>query len=90
MEKGQPQIFAELTLADTKDSIAKAAVCGGDTMDETERAMSEDGWMECLQILYERFSHICKGADLGALSLIALWSLYLFLLHLYEIQGDKL
>lgn len=46
--------------------------------------MSSEAWLESLQTLCARFSHLGIGADLAALSLIELWGLYLYLSHLVE------
>lgn len=42
------------------------------------------GWMERLQCLSARFSHLGIGADLAALSIIEAWGLYLFLSRLAD------
>jgi hypothetical protein len=39
-------------------------------------------WLERLQMLCNRFSHLGITPDLAALSIIELWGLYRFLLHL--------
>lgn len=46
--------------------------------------MKPDNWLERLQILAVRFSHLGVGADLATLSIIELWSLYLFLSRLAD------
>ena len=46
--------------------------------------MNNPAWMERLQMLSVRFSHLGMGADLSALSLIELWGLYLFLSRLSD------
>lgn len=39
-------------------------------------------WLERLQCLSVRFSHLGIGADIAALSIIEAWGLYRFLLRL--------
>ena len=46
--------------------------------------MNNLDWMERLQTLSVRFSHLGIGADMASLSLIELWGLYLFLLRLAD------
>jgi hypothetical protein len=41
-------------------------------------------WMERLQCLSVRFSHLGIGADLAALSIIELWGVYRFLSRLAD------
>lgn len=41
-------------------------------------------WLEHLQTLCERFSHLGIDADLAALSLIELWGLYCYLSRLAD------
>lgn len=43
-----------------------------------------ESWLECLEILLTRFSHLGIGADVASLSLIELWSLYVYLSRLME------
>ena len=46
--------------------------------------MNRESWMERLEMLLTRFSHLGIGADVASLSLIELWSLYVFLSRLME------
>ena len=46
--------------------------------------MSDDEWLERLQMLLIRFSHLGIGADVASLSLIELWALYLYLSRLVD------
>lgn len=46
--------------------------------------MNNLDWMERLQSLSVRFSHLGVGADLAALSMIEAWGLYLFLSRLAD------
>ena len=46
--------------------------------------MHSETWMERLQCLTVRFSHLGIGADLATLSMIEAWSLYLFLSRLAD------
>lgn len=46
--------------------------------------MSSETWIERLQTLCNRFSHLGVSADLAALSIIELWGLYLFLTRLAD------
>lgn len=46
--------------------------------------MNNLDWMERLQSLSVRFSHLGMGADLTALSLIEAWGLYLYLSRLAD------
>jgi hypothetical protein len=48
-------------------------------MTESKRIVSDEKWLERLQMLCERFSHLGMGADLAALSLIELWGLFCYL-----------
>ena len=41
--------------------------------------MNSETWIERLQTLLERFSHLSIGADIAALSLIELWGVYCYL-----------
>lgn len=41
-------------------------------------------WLERLQILCVRFSHLGIGADLATLSLVELWGLYCYLSRLVD------
>ena len=43
-----------------------------------------DEWLERLQMLLMRFSHLGIGADVASLSLIELWALYLHLSRLAD------
>jgi hypothetical protein len=45
--------------------------------------MSGD-WLEHMQTLCERFTHLGIGADLAALSLIELWGVYCYLSRLVD------
>jgi hypothetical protein len=47
--------------------------------------MNSETWLERLQTLSVRFSHLGIGADLATLSLIELWGLYLFLSRLADV-----
>jgi hypothetical protein len=49
--------------------------------------MNNLDWMESLQSLSVRFSHLGIGADIAALSMIELWGLYLFLSRLADGNG---
>lgn len=44
--------------------------------------MDNDTWLERLQMLGNRFSHLGIGDDLAALSIIEAWGVYRFLLRL--------
>lgn len=46
--------------------------------------MSNETWLERLQILLERFSNLGIDADIAALSLIELWGLYYYFSRLAE------
>jgi hypothetical protein len=46
--------------------------------------MNNLDWMERLQSLSVRFSHLGIGADLAALSIVEAWGLYLFLSRLAD------
>lgn len=46
--------------------------------------MNNSDWLERLQILCNRFSHLGIGADLAALSIVEAWGLYLFLSRLVD------
>lgn len=46
--------------------------------------MNDLGWMELLQSLSVRFSHLGIGGDLASLSLVEAWGLYLFLSRLAD------
>lgn len=46
--------------------------------------MNNLDWLERLEMLCNRFSHLGIGADLAALSLIEARGLYLFLSHLAD------
>jgi|CXWL01.1.fsa_nt_gi hypothetical protein len=46
--------------------------------------MKPDDWLEHLQSLAVRFSHLGVGADLAALSMIEAWGVYLFLSRLAD------
>ena len=46
--------------------------------------MHSETWVERLQCLSARFSHLGIGADLAALSMIEAWGLYLFLSRLAD------
>lgn len=46
--------------------------------------MNSNHWLERLQTLIARFSHLGIGADIALLSLIDAWALYLHLLRLIE------
>lgn len=41
-------------------------------------------WLERLQCLSVRFSHLGIGADIAALSIVEAWGLYLFLSRLAD------
>ncbi len=45
------------------------------------KVMNEN-WLEQLEMLLVRFSHLGIGADVASLSLIELWALYLYLSRL--------
>lgn len=49
-------------------------------------AMNHDreSWLERLEMLLTRFSHLGIGADVASLSLIELWTLYVYLSRLME------
>lgn len=49
-------------------------------------AMNHDreSWLKRLEMLLIRFSHLGIGADVASLSLIELWSLYVYLSRLME------
>lgn len=47
------------------------------------KAMSDE-WLEQLEMLLIRFSHLGIGADVASLSLIELWALYLHLSRLVD------
>jgi hypothetical protein len=46
--------------------------------------MNNEVWLERMQTLCNRLSHLGIGADLAALSLIEAWALYLFLSRLAD------
>lgn len=46
--------------------------------------MHSETWLERLQCLSVRFSHLGIGADIAALSIIEAWGLYLFLSRLAD------
>lgn len=46
--------------------------------------MNDLDWLERLQCLSVRFSHLGIGGDIAALSIIEAWSLYLFLSRLAD------
>ena len=46
--------------------------------------MNNLDWLERLQCLSVRFSHLGIGADLAALSIVEAWGLYLFLSRLAD------
>jgi hypothetical protein len=46
--------------------------------------MNNLDWLERLQLLCNRFSHLGIGADLAALSVIEAWGLYCFLYRLAD------
>ena len=47
-------------------------------------AVNRESWMERLEMLLTRFPHLGIGADVASLSLIELWSLYVYLSRLME------
>jgi len=53
-------------------------------------AMNNETWLERLQMLCERFSHLGLDADLAALSIVELWGLYCYLSRLADMQGAQL
>jgi len=46
--------------------------------------MNNESWLERLDMLLVRFSHLGIGADVASLSLFELWSLYLYLSRLMD------
>jgi hypothetical protein len=46
--------------------------------------MNEPHWLQRLQMLAVRFSHLGLGADLAALSLVEQWGLYCYLSRLAD------
>jgi hypothetical protein len=46
--------------------------------------MSDETWLERLQTLCARFSHLGVGADMAAMSLVELWGLYCYLSRLAD------
>ncbi len=44
--------------------------------------MNEDSWLEHLQMLLVRFSHLGIGNDMAGMSLTEVWALYQFLSRL--------
>jgi hypothetical protein len=46
--------------------------------------MNSETWIERLQTLSARFSHLGIGADIAALSTIELWGVYRFLSRLAD------
>ena len=48
------------------------------------RAMNDETWLERLEMLLIRFSHLGVGVDVVSLSLIELWGLYLHLSRLAD------
>lgn len=46
--------------------------------------MNNQDWMERLQCLSVRFSHLGVGADIAALSIVEAWGLYLYLSRLAD------
>lgn len=49
--------------------------------------MNSETWIERLQTLLGRFSHLGIDAGIAALSIIELWGLYLFLSRLADSHG---
>ena len=47
-----------------------------------EKIMNSESWLERLEMLLMRFSHLGIGADVASLSLIELWALYCYLSRL--------
>jgi len=47
-------------------------------------AMNQEVWLDELQTLCERFSHLGIGADLASMSLVELWGLYCYLTRLAD------
>ena len=47
-------------------------------------AMNRDTWLEQLEMLLIRFSHLGIGADIASMSLIELWAVYQYLLRLTD------
>ncbi len=47
-----------------------------------EKIMNSESWLERLEMLLVRFSHLGIGADVASLSLIELWALYCYLSRL--------
>lgn len=50
----------------------------------TVMAMNRDTWLEHLEMLLVRFSHLGIGADIASLSLVELWAVYLYLSRLAD------
>lgn len=46
--------------------------------------MHDETWLERLEMLLARFSHLGIGSDVASLSLIELWALYLHLSRLVD------
>ena len=46
--------------------------------------MTDESWLERLQILLVRFSHLGISGDMAGLSLTELWGLYCFLSRLAD------
>ena len=46
------------------------------------KIMNSESWLERLEMLLMRFSHLGIGADVASLSLIELWALYCYLSRL--------
>ncbi|HMV13513.1 MAG TPA: hypothetical protein PKD88_02485 [Nitrosomonas sp.] len=46
--------------------------------------MNPDTWLEQLEMLLIRFSHLGIGADIDSMSLIELWAVYRYLLRLED------
>lgn len=49
--------------------------------------MNDLDWIERLQCLSVRFSHLGIGADLATLSITELWGIYLFLSRMADCNG---
>lgn len=46
------------------------------------KIMNSESWLERLEMLLMRFSHLGIGTDVASLSLIELWALYCYLSRL--------
>lgn len=53
-------------------------------MNTSKQSIKDISWLEQLEMLLIRFSHLGIGTDIASLSLIELWAVYLYLLRLAD------